>query len=98
MLQRRRFIQGAGAAGLTPLAVILANPELAAQVAAELEEVTIEGAHGPITAALAKPEAEATPAPAILLIHEWWGLNDQIKSVAADLARQGYLALAHIRR
>ncbi len=89
MLQRRRFIQ---ATGLAPLAVVLANPRLAAQVAAGLEEVTIEGAHGPITAALAKPEE--APAPAVLLIHEWWGLNDQIKSVAAEFANRGYLALA----
>lgn len=29
-----------------------------------------------------------------MLIHEWWGLNDQIKSVAAALAGEGYLALA----
>ncbi len=36
----------------------------------------------------------ATPAPAIVLIHEWWGLNDQIKSVAAEFAAQGYAALA----
>ena len=35
-----------------------------------------------------------TPAPAVLLIHEWWGLNDQIKAVAGELARQGYMALA----
>ena len=34
------------------------------------------------------------PAPAVLLIHEWWGLNDQIKSMAAEFAREGYLALA----
>ncbi|MBT7612751.1 MAG: dienelactone hydrolase family protein, partial [Rhodospirillaceae bacterium] len=30
----------------------------------------------------------------VLLVHEWWGLNDQIKTMAADLAKQGYLALA----
>ena len=35
-----------------------------------------------------------TPAPAVLLVHEWWGLNDQIKSVAMELAAQGYVALA----
>ena len=29
-----------------------------------------------------------------MLVHEWWGLNDQIKSVAAALADAGYLALA----
>ncbi len=27
-------------------------------------------------------------------LHEWWGLNDQIKSVASALADTGYLALA----
>lgn len=35
-----------------------------------------------------------TPAPAVPLVHEWWGLNDQIKSVAAALARKGLVALA----
>ena len=28
------------------------------------------------------------------MIHEWWGLNDQIKTVAAELAQLGYIALA----
>ena len=28
------------------------------------------------------------------MIQEWWGLNDQIKSVAAAFAREGFLALA----
>lgn len=31
---------------------------------------------------------------AIVVIHEWWGLNDQIKAVARQLAGQGYAALA----
>mmetsp|Transcript_1318 Transcript_1318/g.2382 ORF Transcript_1318/g.2382 Transcript_1318/m.2382 type:complete len:264 (-) Transcript_1318:33-824(-) len=30
----------------------------------------------------------------IVVIHEWWGLNDQIKSVTRQLAGQGYAALA----
>jgi carboxymethylenebutenolidase len=92
MLQRRRFIQGVGATGLAPLAVVLANPELAAAAAATLEPVQTTTKHGPVRAALARP-AESR-APAVLLIHEWWGLNDQIKSVAADFAAQGYLGLA----
>jgi len=29
-----------------------------------------------------------------VLIHEWWGLNDNIKSLADDFAEQGYVALA----
>ena len=45
-----------------------------------------------VTASLALPDAGV--APGVLLIHEWWGLNDQIKSVAAELANLGYVALA----
>lgn len=41
---------------------------------------------------LAKPE-KTQGAPAIVVIQEWWGLNDQIRGVADRLARCGYLAL-----
>ena len=34
------------------------------------------------------------PFPAIIVIHEWWGLNDWVKDQAAKLADQGYVALA----
>jgi carboxymethylenebutenolidase len=34
------------------------------------------------------------PHPAIVVIHEWWGLNDWIKQQASDYADQGYVALA----
>ena len=75
-----------------PLAAVLADPRLAAAEAAALETVTISTPSGrQAKGALAKPGRKA---PAVLLIHEWWGLNDQIKSVAAELANQGYLALA----
>ena len=32
--------------------------------------------------------------PAIIVIHEWWGLVDWIKDQSSDLASQGYVALA----
>jgi carboxymethylenebutenolidase len=41
---------------------------------------------------LASP-AHSNAAPAIVVIQEWWGLNDQIRGVADRLARCGYLAL-----
>jgi carboxymethylenebutenolidase len=41
---------------------------------------------------LARPE-KAEGAPAIVVIQEWWGLNDQIRGVADRLAQSGYLAL-----
>lgn len=32
--------------------------------------------------------------PGVILIHEWWGLNDNIKSMARALASHGYIVLA----
>ena len=32
--------------------------------------------------------------PAVLVVHEWWGLNDYIKSRARQLAELGYIAMA----
>jgi carboxymethylenebutenolidase len=32
--------------------------------------------------------------PAILVFHEWWGLNDNVKAAADRLAGQGYVVLA----
>ena len=34
------------------------------------------------------------PFPAIIVIHEWWGLNDWIKDQASKLSDQGYVTLA----
>ena len=42
---------------------------------------------------LAKPSASGTY-PGVILIHEWWGLNDNIKDIAKSLASHGYVALA----
>jgi carboxymethylenebutenolidase len=89
-IARRELL--AGLAGL-PLAMVLADPRLAFAAAQSLETVTLttDGGHA-VSAALAVPAV--TPAPAVMLVHEWWGLNDQIKSVAAEFAKLGYLALA----
>jgi carboxymethylenebutenolidase len=34
------------------------------------------------------------PFPALIVIHEWWGLNDWVKEQASKLSDQGYVALA----
>jgi carboxymethylenebutenolidase len=36
----------------------------------------------------------AGPHPALILIHEWWGLNDWVKQQAAGYAAKGYVTLA----
>jgi carboxymethylenebutenolidase len=45
-----------------------------------------------LQAYLATPE-KPEGAPAIVVIQEWWGVNDQIRGVADRLAQSGYLAL-----
>jgi len=87
---RRAFLAGLGT---LPLAAVLADPALAQAAAAKLEPVSITTVMGkPAKGVIARPAQ--LPAPAIILIHEWWGLNDQIKAVAADLAGKGYIAIA----
>src|SRR5688500_1031649 len=41
---------------------------------------------------LAEP-AQGAKAPGVVVIQEWWGLNDQIKGVAERFAKGGYRAL-----
>ena len=47
---------------------------------------------GDVNAYLAEAKP-GTAAPGIVVIQEWWGLNDQIRSVADKLASAGYRAL-----
>jgi len=34
------------------------------------------------------------PLPAVIMIHEWWGLNDNVQATADRLAAEGYIVLA----
>ena len=79
-------------AGL-PLAAILADPHLVRAAAAGVDTVSIATQGGrEVSAAIAVPDV--TPAPTVLLIHQWWGLVDQIKAVAVEFAKEGYVGLA----
>jgi len=42
---------------------------------------------------LAKPK-ELGNYPGVVMIHEWWGLNDNIRDMARLLAKEGYVVLA----
>jgi len=49
--------------------------------------------YGPAVGFLAMPKAPGNY-PAVVMIHEWWGLNDNIKEMARSLAAEGYVVLA----
>ena len=59
----------------------------------EVEASRVEYADG-TTGYLARPKASRGPLPGILVIHEWWGLNDNIEAMTRRLAGEGYVALA----
>ena len=47
----------------------------------------------PVVGYLARPVAPAV-APAVVVIQEWWGLNDHIKALTRRFALAGFVALA----
>jgi carboxymethylenebutenolidase len=57
------------------------------------EEVHYFSADAATSGYLVTP-AGAGPFPAVILIHEWNGLNDRVRQVADALADEGYVALA----
>ncbi len=61
---------------------------------AEFTNVTYTASDGQeLIGYLAQPD-EPGPHPAVLLIHEWWGLNEGITILADALAAEGYVVLA----
>jgi len=54
------------------------------------ERVSIDGT----SAYLSLPKGKSAPMPGLVVIHEWWGLNEHIQHWADRLAEDGYAALA----
>ncbi len=57
-----------------------------------VESLNLNTSRGATTAYVARPETEINAA--VLLIHEWWGINDHIRDLAGRYAKQGYLCVA----
>jgi carboxymethylenebutenolidase len=65
----------------------------AVSFAATGKEVSYKSGDETVTGMLYTPSGSG-PFPGIVVIHEWWGLNDWVKEQASKLADQGYVALA----
>ena len=61
--------------------------------AAESKAVSYKSGDETVQGVLYTPPGKG-PFPAIIVIHEWWGLNDWVKEQASKLSDQGYVALA----
>jgi carboxymethylenebutenolidase len=61
--------------------------------APKTQTVSFKSGDEAVSGFLALPEGGGRH-PGIVVIHEWWGLNDWVKEEAQKLAAQGYVALA----
>ncbi len=75
----------------SPTAIAMVEPEVPVTTES-VEYVTIDGQA--IKGYYAYPEGTTEPLPGIIAIHEWWGLNDNIKAMTRRLAGEGYQVLA----
>ncbi len=73
--------------------LILAGLFVSTAFAADSKSVSYKSGDETVQALLYTPSGKG-PFPAIIVIHEYWGLNDWVKDQAARLADQGYIALA----
>jgi carboxymethylenebutenolidase len=62
-------------------------------LAATPKDVSYKSGDETVHGILYTPEGKG-PHPGIIVIHEWWGMNDWVKEQASKLADQGYVALA----
>jgi carboxymethylenebutenolidase len=62
-------------------------------LAAEGKQVSYRSGDETVNAMLYTPSGKG-PFPALVVVHEWWGLNDWVKEQASKLADKGYLTLA----
>ena len=56
------------------------------------ETLSYATANGDSTAFAAMPDADGEKA--VLVIQEWWGVNDHIKDIAGRYANEGFIAVA----
>jgi carboxymethylenebutenolidase len=61
--------------------------------AATSKSVSYKSGDDTVQALIYTPEGKG-PFPGVLVIHEWWGLNDWVKEQASKLSDLGYVALA----
>lgn len=80
------------AVAIAGLALLAAIVTVRAE-APKTETVQFPNGTGTVSGFLAMPDKPGRY-PALVVIHEWWGLTDWVKEQAQKLAEQGYLALA----
>jgi dienelactone hydrolase len=77
-------------------ACLATAPAMAAGTGAQVktQEVDYKQGDTPLHGFLAWNDAARGKRPGVLVVHEWWGLNDNTRNQAKRLAQSGYVAFA----
>lgn len=74
-----------------PTGIIAESPDV--EVVGEMVEyANLDGEM--VSGYISRPAGVEEALPGVILIHEWWGLNDNIKAMTDKMAAEGYVALA----
>ena len=57
------------------------------------QRVTFPASSGEASGVLVTPEQEGRR-PGVVVIHEWWGVNEQIETILSNWQREGFVAIA----
>ena len=76
------------------MAVLLAGYAMTAQAEVQHKAVSYQDEDTKLTGHLYWDDAQQGRRPGVMVVHEWWGLNDYVKRRARMLAELGYVAFA----
>jgi dienelactone hydrolase len=79
-------------AKLLPLAALFLT--LSAGAAVQTKDVDYESGGAALHGMLAWDDAAQGKRPGVLVVHEWWGMNEHARNQAKKLAEAGYVAFA----
>jgi carboxymethylenebutenolidase len=89
------LVEGQSANSVTNVSQLSTSADTANTV--RLQNKTVEysqDAQGYLVYPLSSNDTISKKLPAVVMIHEWWGLNENIKDMANLLAKQGFVVLA----
>ena len=74
------------------LAVLTASTFAAGAAGAAEETVSYQSGRDTVSAFMARPDGKG-PFPAVIVVQEWWGVDNWVKDQARALAKEGYVAM-----
>jgi len=76
------------------IAIVLLVSASAAHAEVKTKEITYRQGDTELKGFLAWDDAAKGKRPGVLVVHEWWGLNENIRNQAVRVAKAGYVGLA----